>query len=104
VPARPRPTLAPQPSRALLGVGASPASLGGGALVDAELRFGVTVSTDDVARVGQTFVQIRLATTRADGSGAGAALEQRHIEMSIPEFYKLLSALETAQSYVKALE
>jgi len=81
--------------RATLGAGA------GGALVDAELRFGVTVSTDDVARVGQTFVQLRLSTT-APG-GAAEAIEHRHLEMSVPMLYSLLSALETAESYVKAL-
>ena len=97
--------------RATLGAGA------GGALVDAELRFGVTVSTDDVARVGQTFVQLRLSTTKAPGAdgGAGGAsaragggsggggLEHRHLEMSVPMLYQLLSALESAQGYVDNL-
>jgi hypothetical protein len=77
----------------------------------------VTVSTDDVARVGQTFVQLRLSTTKAPGAdgGAGGAsaragggsggggLEHRHLEMSVPMLYQLLSALESAQGYVDNL-
>ena len=69
------------------------------ALVDADLRFGVTVAMDDIGQVGHTFVQMRLSTT-----DAGGALQNRRIEMDISDFYKLLSAVETAQTYVTALE
>jgi len=69
------------------------------ALVDADLRFGVTVAMDDIGQVGHTFVQMRLSTT-----DSGGELQHRRIEMDISDFYKLLSAVETAQTYVTALE
>jgi hypothetical protein len=89
-------------------------------LVDADWRFGVTVSTDDVGRVGSTFLQMRLATlpssagtgssaASAAGGGEGgeaagsAALNVHHMELTVPQFYDLLSQLEKAKSYVEYL-
>ena len=86
-------------------------------LGDAEWRFGVTVAADDVARVGSTFLQMRL---KIDGvpdagqvggrpaSGAAAAppaadLRAEHQEVAIPQFYDLPSQLEKAQSYALCL-
>ncbi len=68
-------------------------------LMDAEWRFGVTVSTDDVGRVGSSFVQLRLMT-----SGSPGEAPQAHaIEMTVPAFYSLLASLEKAQGYTNLL-
>jgi hypothetical protein len=72
-------------------------------LVDAEWRFGVTVSTDEVGKVGSTFLQMRLLTTPGGGGGGRGGLEAHHLELTIPQFYDLLSQLEKAQSYVTLL-
>ena len=83
---------------ALLQVAADAAS-DAGALLDAEWRFGVSVSTDDVGRVGSTFVQAKLVVA---GEGGGAPVEQ-FVELSVPQFYDLLSSLEKAQAYTAML-
>ena len=70
-----------------------------GALLDAEWRFGVTVSTDDVGRVGSSFVQMRLLTSAAPGEPPQA----QSVEMSVPAFYGLLASLEKAQGYCNLL-
>lgn len=75
-------------------------------LLDAEWRFGVTVSTDDVGRVGSSFVQLRLLTssTSAGGGGGAAAAPQEHaLELTVPQFYNLLASLEKAQGYCNLL-
>jgi hypothetical protein len=80
----------------------------GGSLVDAEWRFGVSVSTDELGRVGSTFLQVKLATVGGrggeGGSGSGGQqLATHHMELTISQFYDLLSALEKAKSYVEFL-
>ena len=74
-------------------------------LLDAEWRFGVTVSTDDVGRVGSSFVQLRLLTSSTNaGGGGGAAAPQEHaLELTVPQFYNLLASLEKAQGYCNLL-
>jgi hypothetical protein len=69
-------------------------------LLDAEWRFGVTVSTDDVGRVGSSFVQMRLQTS---ASKPGEPPQTHAIEMSVPAFYTLLASLEKAQGYCNLL-
>ena len=78
---------------------AADAATAPGALLDAEWRFGVSVSTDDVGRVGVTFVQAKFVVA---GEGGGAPVEQ-HVELSVPQFYDLLSGLEKAQAYTAML-
>ena len=81
------------------------------ALVDAEWRFGVTVSTDDIAKVGSTFLQMKLTTlhelspssTSNTIANNNTILQQHHLELTIPQFYDLLSQLEKAKSYVEYL-
>ena len=69
-------------------------------LLDAEWRFGVTVSTDDVGRVGSSFVHLRLVTA---GSTPGAPPQAHAVEMSVPAFYTFLASLEKAQGYTNLL-
>jgi hypothetical protein len=66
-----------------------------GTLLDADWRFGVTVSTDDVGRVGSTFLQLRVLVE--DATAAGGARES-FVELSVSQFYTLLSQLEKAQT------
>lgn len=68
-------------------------------LVDAEWRFGVTASTDDVGRAGSAFVQAKLLVDAGNGR-----LASQHVEMSVPMFYDLLAQLEKAKSYVDYLD
>lgn len=63
-------------------------------LVDAEWRFGVTTATDELARVGSTFVQLKLSVLN------GSALQDEHVELSLSQFYELLAQLERARSYM----
>lgn len=66
-------------------------------LIDAEWRFGVTVSSDDVSKVGSTYVQLKLAVER-DG-----VVCNEWVELTLSKFYDLLSKLERAKSYVDYL-
>jgi hypothetical protein len=81
---------------------AADAAIDSGALLDAEWRFGVSVSTDDVGRVGTTFVAAKLLLAAPGGGGGGAPQEQL-VELSVPQFYDLLSGLEKAQAYTSLL-
>lgn len=85
--------------RVSVALGDKASDLDAGALIDAEWRFGVTVSTDDLARVGSTYLQMRLLTD----SGAGR-LDTHHLELTVPQFYDLLSQLEKAKSYCDYLQ
>jgi len=67
-------------------------------VVDAEWRFGVTVSTDDVAKVGATFLHLRLVVEGEDGR-----LQAVVMEAGLSQFYTLLAQLERAKSYVDFL-
>lgn len=78
---------------------AADAAIDSGALLDAEWRFGVSVSTDDVGRVGATFVHAKLLVA---APGGGEPQEQL-VELSVPQFYDLLSGLEKAQAYTSML-
>ncbi len=78
---------------------AADAAIDSGALLDAEWRFGVSVSTDDVGRVGTTFVSAKLLVA---APGGGPPLAQL-LELSVPQFYDLLSSLEKAQAYTSLL-
>lgn len=69
------------------------------AVLDAEWRFGVTVSTNDVGRVGSTYVQLRLLSAGADGGPPAEHL----VELSAAAFYTLLGQLEKAKTYLDVL-
>jgi hypothetical protein len=85
-------------STALTTAQAARAATPSSALVNATWRFGVTVSSNDVRRAGVTHVQLKLGLQEPGGS-----ITHEHAEMSLPQFYAALSALEKAQSYVSFL-
>ena len=68
------------------------------AILDASWRFGVTIATDDVQSAGATYVQLRLHIAAPDSAG-----RDERIELSLPQFYSMLSALERAKSYAAFL-
>lgn len=55
------------------------------------------MSTDDVGKVGRTYVQLKL-TVDKEGK-----LATEHVELSLTQFYDLLAKLEHAKSYVDYL-
>ena len=63
-------------------------------LIDFSWRFGVTIATNDVLRAGATYVQLRLVF-------AGGHAE--NMELSLPQFYSMLAALEKSKSYAAFL-
>ncbi|RYG55593.1 hypothetical protein EON66_04925 [archaeon] len=65
-----------------------------GMLVDAKWQFGVTVSTNDVARAGATYVDMKFVTDE------GGKLVTHSVELSLTQFYCILGQLESAKSYV----
>lgn len=83
---------------ALVTAQSSRASIPRCAILDASWRFGVTIATDDVQSAGATYVQLRLSIAAPDSAG-----HDEHIELSLPQFYSMLSALERAKSYVAFL-
>ncbi len=66
-------------------------------LVDLEWRFGVTASTDEMAQVGSTFLQLKLVVDK------GGEREIVHLELSLPQFYQFLAQMERAQSVMSTL-
>jgi hypothetical protein len=57
----------------------------------------VTVSTDDVAKVGSTYVQLKMTLNR------NGTLVNELVELQLNQFYDLLGKLERAKSYVDYL-
>jgi len=86
--------VAPRVNAALAGAAAAGTAP---ALVDATWRFGVTVSSDDLAKIGTTYVQLALTVDR------GGRLVREVVELSLPQFYAMLASLERAKSYVDYL-
>jgi hypothetical protein len=70
-------------------------------LQDMEWKFGVTASSDELDTVGNTFLQMKF--TLASGSKVNNnKVEQIHVEMSLPQFYDLLSKMELAKAEMDA--
>jgi len=61
-------------------------------LVDMEWKFGVTASTNELGHVGTTFLQLKLKIAKGD------EIENVHLELTLPQFYKLLGQLEKVKS------
>ena len=63
-------------------------------LVDLEWKFGVTAASSEScsAQVGKTFLQLKLILDKA-----GGGLESIYLELSLNQFYELLSHMERAK-------
>ena len=70
-------------------------------LQNMEWKFGVTASSEELDTVGNTFLQMKF--TLASGSKVDTnKSEQVHVEMSLPQFYDLLSKMELAKAEMDA--
>ena len=61
-------------------------------LVDLEWKFGVTASTDELGRVGSTFLQLKFTIAKGD------TIENVHLELTLSQFYEFLGQLEKVKS------
>lgn len=65
-------------------------------LVDLQWKSGVTVSSSDCAKVGTAYLQMKLTLDRGNG-----ATEDVQLELSLPQFYELLSEMQRAKANVE---
>lgn len=65
-------------------------------LVDMEWKFGVTAATDEMDRVGTTFLQIKFVIAKGDEENSDT--ESIYMELSLQQFYELLGQLEKVKS------
>ncbi|CAF96168.1 unnamed protein product, partial [Tetraodon nigroviridis] len=61
-------------------------------LVDMEWKFGVTVGTSEVQKVGNIFVQLKLVVRK------GNSTENIYMELTLPQFYSFLHEMERAKA------
>ncbi|XP_037539976.1 COMM domain-containing protein 7 [Nematolebias whitei] len=61
-------------------------------LVDMEWKFGVTVGTSEVQKVGHIFLQLKLVVRK------GTSTENVYMELTLPQFYNFLHELERAKT------
>ena len=66
-------------------------------LVDMEWKFGVTSATDEMERVGTTFLQIKFVIAKGDDE-ENSETESIYMELSLQQFYELLGQLEKVKS------
>uniref|UniRef100_H2U4Y0 COMM domain containing 7 n=1 Tax=Takifugu rubripes TaxID=31033 RepID=H2U4Y0_TAKRU len=60
-------------------------------LVDMEWKFGVTVGTSEVQKVGNIFLQLKLVVRK------GNSTENIYMELTLPQFYSFLHEMERAK-------
>jgi hypothetical protein len=68
-------------------------------LVDMEWKFGVTASNDELGNVGACFLQLKLKIDRGGGHK-----EDVLMELSLPQFYKFLQEMKTADRHCRGGE
>uniref|UniRef100_A0A8D3C9Q4 COMM domain containing 7 n=1 Tax=Scophthalmus maximus TaxID=52904 RepID=A0A8D3C9Q4_SCOMX len=61
-------------------------------LVDMEWKFGVTVGTSEIQKVGNIFLQLKLVVRR------GNSTENVYMELTLPQFYNFLHEMERAKA------
>uniref|UniRef100_A0A3Q3WWT8 COMM domain-containing protein n=1 Tax=Mola mola TaxID=94237 RepID=A0A3Q3WWT8_MOLML len=61
-------------------------------LVDMEWKFGVTVGTSEVQKVGNIFLQLKLVIRK------GNSTENVYMELTLPQFYNFLHEMEKAKA------
>ena len=67
-------------------------------LVDMEWKFGVTSATDEMERVGTTFLQIKFVIAKGDDDESNSETESIYMELTLQQFYELLGQLEKVKS------
>ena len=63
-----------------------------------EWRFGVTCSNSELEEVGRTFLQVKLQL-----DVGGGRMEEKCIEMTLPQFYEFLKEMEKAHVCMNVL-
>ncbi|KAK3784243.1 hypothetical protein RRG08_031628 [Elysia crispata] len=66
-------------------------------LVDIEWKFGVTASTSELNRVGNTFLQMKLVIN------TGSSTKDVFLELTLPQFYSFLHEMERAKNSLEFL-
>ncbi|XP_022302124.1 COMM domain-containing protein 7-like [Crassostrea virginica] len=66
-------------------------------LVDMEWKFGVTAASSEVDKVGNTFLQVKLAINTGNG------IKNTHMELTLPQFYSFLHEMEKAKASLEYL-
>uniref|UniRef100_A0AAV2JCF8 COMM domain-containing protein n=1 Tax=Knipowitschia caucasica TaxID=637954 RepID=A0AAV2JCF8_KNICA len=61
-------------------------------LLDLEWKFGVTVGTSEIHKVGNIFLQLKLVMRK------GTSTENVYMELTLPQFYNFLHELERAKA------
>ncbi|XP_067095554.1 COMM domain-containing protein 7 [Osmerus mordax] len=61
-------------------------------LVDMEWKFGVTVGTSEIQKLGNIFLQLKLVIRK------GNSTENVHMELTLPQFYNFLHEMERAKA------
>lgn len=61
-------------------------------LVDMEWKFGVTVGTSEIQKVGTVFLQLKLVVRK------GNSTENVYMELTLPQFYNFLHEMERAKA------
>ncbi|KAJ8257351.1 hypothetical protein GJAV_G00184680 [Gymnothorax javanicus] len=61
-------------------------------LVDMEWKFGVTVGTSELQKVGNIFLQLKLVVKK------GNSTENVYMELTLPQFYNFLHEMERAKA------
>mmetsp|Transcript_48897 Transcript_48897/g.72653 ORF Transcript_48897/g.72653 Transcript_48897/m.72653 type:complete len:208 (-) Transcript_48897:73-696(-) len=61
-------------------------------LEDMQWKFGVTAASDEMRRVGSTFLQLKLTV------GKGESKQRVNLEMTLPQFYDFLAQMEKVRS------
>ncbi|XP_008317179.1 COMM domain-containing protein 7 [Cynoglossus semilaevis] len=65
-------------------------------LVDMEWKFGVTVGTSEIQRVGNVFLQLKLVVRQ------GNCTENVYMELTLPQFYNFLHEMERAKASMES--
>ncbi|XP_015249066.1 PREDICTED: COMM domain-containing protein 7 [Cyprinodon variegatus] len=61
-------------------------------LLDMEWKFGVTVGTSEIQKVGNVFLQLKLVVRK------GNSTENVYMELTLPQFYNFLHEMERAKA------
>ncbi|GAB1609211.1 COMM domain-containing protein 7-like [Argonauta hians] len=67
-------------------------------LVDMDWKFGVTLSSSELTKVGNTFIQLKLVVSNGKGE-----LNTVYMELSLKQFYSFLHEMERAKASLEML-
>ena len=62
-------------------------------LVDMEWKFGITAANDDLGKVGQSWLQLKLVLDKGNNT-----TEDVLLELTLPQFYEFLNEMQKAKA------